>query len=169
MEAQTKQEREREFHDHAYSEFVRERVWGFYDITASSQRCFEELVAREQPAGRRVLEFGCGLSAQAYGLAARGAHVTGIDISPVAIEKARAKAEEAGVAANTEFVLMDAEALDFAPGTFDLAVGNSVIHHLDLAKAYEGTARVLKPAGAAIFREPMGHNALINLYRRRTP
>ena len=44
-----------------------------------------------------------------------------------------------------------------------------MIHHLELDRAYAELARVLPPGGSAIFVEPLGHNPLINLYRRRTP
>jgi hypothetical protein len=43
------------------------------------------------------------------------------------------------------------------------------LHHLDLDKAYADLARVLKPAGKMICTEALGHNVLIQRYRRRTP
>jgi SAM-dependent methyltransferase len=67
------------------------------------------------------------------------------------------------------FRVMDAELLDFEDDTFDLVCGRSILHHLDLTRAYSELGRVLKPSGAAIFVEPLGHNPLINLYRRLTP
>jgi len=64
---------------------------------------------------------------------------------------------------------MNAETLDFEPGAFDGVVGTAVLHHLDVARAYAEMARVLTPQGRAVFIEPLGHNPLINSYRRRTP
>ena len=165
----SKQERERDFHNQAFSESTRKRLWTIYDLTGASHACFQELLDAEGPAGKAVLEYGCGRTARAFDLAAKGAHVTGIDISDVAIEMGADRARERGVAERTEFRLMDAEALTFDDDSFDIVCGTSVIHHLDLERAYSEMARVLRPGGAAIFLEPMGHNPVINAFRRRTP
>ncbi len=42
------------------------------------------------------------------------------------------------------------------------------VHHLDLNTAYSELSRVLKPDGKLLFKEPLGHNILINLFRRIT-
>jgi len=166
---QTKQERERAFHNEAYTDLRRRRVWGFYDVTSASHARFRELLAAESPAGKEVLEFGCGLTTQAMSLASQGARVTGIDISDVAVEQARASADEYGVTERTHFVRMDGESLEFADDSFDLVCGSAILHHLDLAKVYTQISRVLRPGGAGVFIEPLGHNPAINLFRDRTP
>ena len=165
----TKQERERDFHNDAYTDLRRRRVWGFYDVTHASHDQFRELLEAEVPAGKEVLEFGCGLTTQAMSLARQGARVTGIDISDVAVEQARASAEEHAVADRTQFMRMDAEALEFDDDSFDLVCGSAILHHLELGKAYAQIARVLRRGGAGVFIEPLGHNPAINLFRRRTP
>jgi SAM-dependent methyltransferase len=118
-------------------------------------------------AGAKVLEFGCGTGTYSVPLARRGALVTGIDISDVAIDVAAQQAKAGGVSA--QYRRMDAEALEFPSESFDLVCGVAILHHLDLDKAYAGVARVLKPGGHAVFMEPLGHNPAINLYRRLTP
>ncbi len=100
-------------------------------------------------------------------MAARGAQVVGIDLSEVAIEQSRAKAQELGLA--IDFRCMNAESLEFEDNTFDMIVGSAILHHLDLDKAYAELSRCLKPGGRAVFIEPTGHNPLLNLYRRMTP
>ena len=102
-------------------------------------------------------------------LAQHGAVVTGIDLSPVAIEQAAERAEREGVSGLCEFRLMDAERLEFPESSFDLVCGSGILHHLDLSPALSEVARVLRPGGHAVFVEPLGHNPAINLYRRRTP
>ena len=101
--------------------------------------------------------------------AAAGAHATGIDISPVAIEMGVREAASRGLRDRTHFAVMNAEALDFPDASFDRVCGSGILHHLDLKKAYGEIARVLRPNGYGIFLEPLGHNPLINWYRRRTP
>jgi SAM-dependent methyltransferase len=160
--------REAEFHDKAFGEGTRSSVSKFYEVTRTSRALYERLIG-ERAAGARVLEYGCGPGSYANYLAQRGAHVTGIDISPVAIEQAQEAARRAGVAERTEFRVMNAEALQAADATFDLVCGTAILHHLDLPRAYAEVARTLKPNGSAVFEEPLGHNPLINLFRRRTP
>jgi hypothetical protein len=50
-----------------------------------------------------------------------------------------------------------------------LVCGTGILHHLALDRAYSEIARVLNDGGAGIFIEALGHNPLINLYRRLTP
>lgn len=165
----TRHEREQEFHDVAFAESIRRRVWHFYDLTGASTDYMTRTLLAAQPQGKRVLEFGCGIKTNAIPLARAGAAVTGIDISSVAIETARRQAATAGVTARASFMPMNAESLEFDDDAFDIVCGSAVLHHLDLDRAYAEVARVLRPEGVAVFHEPLGHNPLINLYRRRTP
>lgn len=64
---------------------------------------------------------------------------------------------------------MDGEHLEFDDAIFDLVCGSAILHHLQLDRAYAEIARVLRPGGLGVFVEALGHNPLINLYRRRTP
>ena len=158
---------EREFHNRAFDEPIRERVEKFYNSAQSSHNWFKRLL-RENCTGRAVLDYGCGTGRNAFALSDSGGCVTGIDISDVAIEQAAQRARREGRADPT-FRVMNAEALAFDDDTFDLVCGTAILHHLALARAYAELARVLRPTGRAIFIEPLGHNALINLYRKLTP
>ena len=113
-----------------------------------------------------MLEIGCGLDSVALALADTGAVVVGIDISPVAIEAARARA---GDRQGATFEVMDAEALSIEDASVDLVIGTGILHHLDLAVVTDELRRVLVADGRGVFVEPMGHNPVINLYRRLTP
>jgi len=166
---ETKQERERAFHDVAFAESTRASVGGFYTITGSSRRAFRDCLAGEGLTGKRILEYGSGAAAEAFFLAHEGAQVVGIDISPVAVEQGRERAAREGLEDRIEFRVMDAEHLEFADQTFDIVCGSAILHHLDISLAYREIARVLRPGGAAVFVEPLGHNPVINAYRRRTP
>jgi SAM-dependent methyltransferase len=159
-------QREADFHDHAFATHSRAQVQRFYSITGSSRRLYRELITRAC-AGRHVLEYGCGPGSYAFELARRGAHVIGVDISPVAIELAAKSA--AANKLDIRFSVMNAESLDFPDAAFDIVCGSGILHHLDLNRALPEVRRVLKPGGRAVFVEPLGHNLLINWYRRRTP
>lgn len=70
---------------------------------------------------------------------------------------------------NLNFYVMNAEDLKFENNFFDRICGNSILHHLDLNASLKELTRVLKKEGNAIFIEPLGHNPIINLYRKLTP
>jgi SAM-dependent methyltransferase len=117
--------------------------------------------------GRRLLEYGCSDGEATRAWASQGVRATGIDLSPEAIRVATERAAKAGL--DIRYEVMNAEAMDFDDSTFDLIAGTGILHHLDLDRAYAEIARVLDEDGHAVFIEPLGHNPLINLYRRLTP
>ena len=161
-------EREREYHDHAFSSDVRAPAKRFYAVAGVLYRWYEAELAKHAQ-GARALEYGCGPGSRAFFLASNGAHVTGIDISPVAIEQATARGQAEGLSERLEFRVMNAEALDAPDDSYDLVCGSGILHHLDYERAYPEIARVLKPDGVGVFIEPLGHNPAINAYRNRTP
>ncbi len=57
------------------------------------------------------------------------------------------------------------EALPFETGSFDLAIGKAILHHLDPDVGARELARVLAPGGRATFSEPLGTNPLVVLAR----
>jgi SAM-dependent methyltransferase len=168
MQTDSRLDREREFHDRVFADETRAPVRRFYTVTESMRRWYAAELA-QRAAGATVLEYGCGPGSQAYHLAAHGASVTGIDLSPVAIEMAREHGEQEGLSAELDFRVMDAEHLDLPDASFDVVCGSGILHHLDLDRAYAEVARVLRPGGVGVFIEPMGHNPAINRYRDRTP
>jgi SAM-dependent methyltransferase len=166
--ATTRQAREQEFYDREYASAVSRAPNKYYSIADEAREAFRRRI-ENIALGDEVLEYGCGPRNWAPFLASRGARVTGIDISPVAIETAKRDAAEQGVSDRVSFAVMDAERLDFDDRRFDLICGVGILHHLDLAQAYRELSRALKASGRAVFLEPMGHNPLIRLYRWRTP
>lgn len=167
-ETSSRQQRERDFHNETFAEGKRVRASKFYAIHRASQTAYDRQI-HERPEGEDVLEYGCGRGSAAFDLAGAGARVTGIDISDVAIDLATQRGVELGLADRLRFRVMDAERLEFEDASFDLVCGSAILHHLDLDRAYAEIARVLRPGGRGVFVEALGHNPLINLYRRRTP
>lgn len=165
---ETRLEREAEFHNRAFAENTRAAAGKFYAVAVGSKQFYRAVIGRN-PRDKCILEYGCGTGSCAFDLARHGARVTGIDISVAGIDLARQKAVDEGVAEQTSFQVMDAEQLAFPGDYFDLVCGSGILHHLDLKKALGELVRVLKPDGQAVFFEPLGHNPLIQLYRRLTP
>lgn len=140
----------------------------FYSIIRRS-RDFIDGWLLQRCQNKRVLDYCCGNGQISIFLAKNGAEIVGIDISDVSIQDARNNAIHEGVENNTSFSVMDAEKLEFDDDKFDIIICAGVLHHLDIQKAYSELARVLKPEGEIICVEPLAHNPIIQLYRRRTP
>lgn len=76
-----------------------------------------------------VLDIGCGLGDNAIFLASRGHSVTGLDGSPAAIDRARARAADAGQ--QVRFDVADATELAGYDGAFDTVIDSALLHCLD--------------------------------------
>jgi SAM-dependent methyltransferase len=118
---------------------------------------------------REVLAYGCGLGELTIVLARSGARVTAFDLSPASVNFARERAEREGVADRVRFLVAAGESLPFPDGSFDLAVGKAVLHHLEPAAGARELARILKPGGRAAFSEPLGMNPLLVFARAHLP
>jgi arsenite methyltransferase len=100
--------------------------------------------------GEQVLDLGSGagtdslVAAQMVGAEGR---VTGIDMTPEMLAKARAAAAEMGQT-NVEFVEAEAEQLPFGDATFDVVISNGVIDLVpDKDAVFSELFRVLAPGG----------------------
>jgi arsenite methyltransferase len=101
-------------------------------------------------AGERVLDLGSGagtdslIAAQMVG---EQGNVTGIDLTPSMLTKARASAASMGLS-NVEFVEAEAERLPFADESFDVVISNGVIDLIpDKDAVFAELHRVLVPGG----------------------
>ena len=159
-------EREAAFHNIVFTDRRRSKLHMFYAAANIGRLEYQSSIHCDK-SNLQVLEYGCGPGSEAFSLAKYGHLVTGIDISDVAIQQANAEAVEKSLEIN--FEVMDAEALKYTDSSFDLICGTGILHHLDLKRAYSEISRTIKPDGKAIFLEPLGHNPLINLFRKRTP
>jgi SAM-dependent methyltransferase len=160
-------QREKEFHNRVWADGTRDRIDEVYSIATASTEFYESMLER-YGVGKDVLEYGCGPGSYAFFLAERGANVTGIDISETAIEQAEQEARRRGLS-KLRFAVMNAEALDLPDASFDFVCGKGILHHLDLGHSYAEVARVMRPDGHAVFKEPLGHNLALRLFRAATP
>lgn len=97
-----------------------------------------------------VLDVGCGTGVVALTAARLGAHVTGADLAPALLERARENASIMQL--DVDFQEADVEALPFADGQFDVVVsqfGHMFGPRPDVTLAQ--MLRVLKPGGTVAF------------------
>jgi SAM-dependent methyltransferase len=96
----------------------------------------------------RVLDAGCGTGEHTLMVAARGLHATGIDSSPRAIQIAKGKATDRGVAAR--FLVWDALALADLDEQFDTVLDSGLFHVFDderRARYVASLAAIVTPGG----------------------
>jgi SAM-dependent methyltransferase len=101
-------------------------------------------------AGQRVLDVGCGTGVVAVTAARQGAQVTGLDLTPALLERARENSQLADV--TIDWREGDVENLPFGDGSFDVVL--SQFGHIFAPRPEVAIAqmlRVLKPGGTIAF------------------
>jgi len=142
----------------------------------SQRRAVAGLIGRENLAGSRCLDVGCGAGRWCRWLASQGAaSVVGVDPTAAILEVAKS------VSPGMDFLPMSATQLGFAAESFDVVTCVTVIQHLrpeeqDLAAAE--LCRVLRPGGLLFVLDlidtgdpgrivfPRPASAWVDLYRR---
>lgn len=117
------------------------RVWR----TAITRRIAQHFGATP-PEALKILDVGTGPGFFAIILAELGYQVTAVDYTEAMLQQARQNA--GALAGRIQFRTMDAEALDFPDGAFDVVISRNVtwnLRHPD--QAYSHWVRVLKPGG----------------------
>jgi SAM-dependent methyltransferase len=112
--------------------------------------------------GIEALDVATGPAVIALELAARGAAVTGIDISANQIAVAARRAEAAGLADRCRFLVAAAEDTGLEAGRFDLAVAGQCWHWFDPEAAMREMLRVLAPGGTLV----VAHHSYLALHSR---
>ncbi len=128
----------------------RDRVWS----GRANARLIE--VAESLPPGR-ALDLGCGEGGDAMWLAERGWHVTAVDISQTALDRAAADAQERNVLARIDFQRHDLPQT-FPDGTYDL-VSAHYLHsmaELDRPRLLRMGADAVRPNGLLLIVDHAG-------------
>ena len=128
---------------------------------AGGQESLEEAQARkisrigdmlDVDTAKTVLEIGCGWGALGRALAARGAHVTGLTLSPSQLEWARRSGDEAGLSERLDLRLEDYRD---ARGTFDRIVSIEMIEAVGeryWPDYFEAISQRLRKGGCAVLQ-----------------
>lgn len=135
----------------------REREHAFFEDDAEEEAWKNVLYAEFGREKQKILDVGTGNGSLALLLAEMGHDVVGIDISEGMLSVAIEKAKERGV--NPDFMIGDAESLDFEDECFDAVVSRVVLWTLPhYETAISEWRRVLKPSGKvyAFEMDPFG-------------
>ena len=111
----------------------------------------QRVVAEGRLAPCPALELGCGTGSNAVWLAQRGFDVTAVDISPLAIERARARAAAGG--ADVRFLTADVLAGPDVGGIFGFFFDRGCYHivrEMDLVAYLRLLERVLRPGATGL-------------------
>lgn len=128
------------------------KAWSTFAPTElyTSQPAARLAVFAQIRAGQRVLDVACGTGVVALAAARAGAHVTGVDLTPELLKRARENAAITG--AEIDWREGDVEALPFPDASFDVVV--SQFGHMFAPRPDVATRemlRVLKPGGRIAF------------------
>ena len=119
-----------------------------YDLERRLEIVFDEMLASDVLAGRKLLDVGCGTGWFAKRAVSHGAHVTALDIGVRLLAKTREKCDASLVAA-------DACRLPFPDGAFDIVVSSECIEHTrEPLRALAEMCRILKEGGSLVITVP---------------
>ncbi len=113
--------------------------------------------------GDRVLDLGCAAGAITHFLSELGCDVVGVDLEPLAIERARA------LFPGLRFEIADAADLPFADASFDKAVAADFVEHVDdetFVRVCREVRRVLVPGGRFAIYAPNPRHLIERLKER---
>jgi len=114
-------------------------------------------------ADKKVLDVGCGGGLLSEGMAARGAQVTGIDLSEKALGVAKLHLLESGRSVNYRHISAEELASQEA-GSFDVVTCLEMLEHVpDPASTVAACARLVKPGGQ-VFLSTLNRNPKAYLF-----
>lgn len=133
---------------------------GWYELAASAvlgglyRRMADDLAAAIAAiAAPEVLEIGPGPGNLAVELGRRvaGLRLTGLDVDPAMVDRARLRARRDGLDGRLAFEVGDVTALPFPDASFDVVISSFSVHHWwNPAGGFAEIRRVLRPGGRAI-------------------
>lgn len=152
------------FKDHSHPDHA-----SWQDLPAAQRAKNNRMLdALQVQPGARILEVGCGWGGFAEQAAARGAHVTGLTLSPAQRAFAQERAVKGGWLSDAEFLLTDYRDMQ---GQFDHIVSVEMFEAVGerwWPTYFRALKRLLKPGGQAIVQVITIDDALFQRYRRGT-
>ncbi len=146
--------------------------WADDDVIAENSAILAEVFqSLHFPRTGRLLEMGCGAGDMTLGMASLGYTVSGVDISPTAVEWAQDKARERGLSADFR-VGSVLDLADYADGSFDIVLDGHCLHCIigaDRASFLASAKRVLNPGGVLHINTMCGDHSAIRFPEQFDP
>ncbi|GEO09016.1 class I SAM-dependent methyltransferase [Segetibacter aerophilus] len=127
---------------------------------------------KNEIAGKKVLELGCGDCVNVALMAAFGANVTANDISAQSGRIIEELNRQYPFRHPIKFIYGDFLLAEIPPESFDIVAGKNFVHHLTHEQELEFTKKivnVLKPEGVVRYFEPAENNKLLDTLRWIVP
>ena len=135
----------------------RAKTWA-QDGSVALSKVVDAVIAESgEPAGKVVVDLGCGSGQLTLPLARLGSQVLAVDIDAGAIDLLRTRAESEQIT-NVEGLIHPLETLDLRPASVDLIVSNYTMHHLRDADKQQLLERIftwLRPGGRLVIGDMM--------------
>lgn len=153
---------ETEAHDRLIQDqFTRQAIPFNTAAIIADERALAMIVGAGRPkATDEAIDLACGGGLIACAFAPHVRHVTGIDLTPAMLERARVYAAEKGLT-NTSWEAGDVRALPYPGASFDIVATRFSFHHFqDPAGALREMARLCRPGGRVV---------LVDMYASEDP
>lgn len=175
---------EKEYHERYYhrdypqklmdvEQFRREHMSPCYttglDRYSDNSMAFDELL--RQRGGWKdkvILDYACGLGKWSVYYALTGAKkVFGFDLAESGVRRGQDLACRHGLADKVSLTVMDATNLGYPDNSFDMVIGQGVLHHvIKYPGVFDELYRVMKPGAKVYFHEGLADFPLFNLWWR---
>ncbi len=157
---------EREHYNSRYDhpEKISHRKLSVYDlINSNAVKAFYEQVTKYITIYKNgtILDYGCASGERSSHLADDNWFIYGIDISEKSIEAGSSISKDKYIVLS----VMDCEQMSFDDNYFDIIFDYGTLSSIDQSIAVKELARVLKPGGALICIETLGHHPFGNINR----
>ena len=138
---------ENEYYDNMVT--MLELIWGEGYMAPGGPGNVAKLLDALEPAGKRILDVGCGIGGPAFEIArSHDASVVGIDLEAPLIERANTAAEKHGLQKQCRFETVEARPLPFSDCSFDIVLASGAITQTsDKEGLIDECYRVLVPGG----------------------
>lgn len=131
-----------------------------YDSAPSVFCLYRGILRPDFYTDKKIIDIACGGGGKSVYLLEMGARdMTGVDALPLFIEQAQKFAQSKGLDSVSKFIVADSAALPFSDSSFDLAIINDAMEHVnDPYKTLEEASRVVRPGGYVLINfEPYYH------------
>lgn len=125
-------------------------IWGEGFLSPGGSDEIDEIVKNIDVKNLNILDIGCGCGGAALHLINphNASFVTGIDVEPLVIQRAKELASKRGLSDKTKFELVSPGPIDFEDESIDLVFSKETFLHIpDKEKLFENIFRMLKPNG----------------------